>query len=152
MQTPSGQVEVTVFPRLYEQTADLWQDDRVLLITGKVELRDDQPKIIADSAEVFEVTEEELSRQKHLLRITLTRSGKDTVDIIAVQDAYRAIQRYSGGDRYELVVRNGSWMARLEPKDNHIGYCPELHAELEKHLGPGSVEVSTLHEEAPVAV
>ncbi len=143
-----GQVEVTIFPRLYEQTADLWQDDNVLLITGKVELRDEQPKIIADGAERFEVSEEDLNRRRYLLRITITRSSRDTMDIIAVQDAYRAIQRYSGGDRYELIVRNGTWMARLEPKDNHVGYCAELHQELEKHLGPGSVEIVEALEEA----
>jgi DNA polymerase-3 subunit alpha len=145
----TGQVEVTIFPRTYEQTAELWQDDNILLITGKVEMRDDQPKIIADSAELFEVSEEEMSRPKYLLRLTVTRSGNDTVDKIKVQDAYRHIQRYSGGDQYELVVRNGSWQARLVPDDNHVGYCAELHQALEEALGPGSVQVSTLVESEP---
>jgi DNA polymerase-3 subunit alpha len=144
-----GQVEVTTFPRTYEQTAELWQDDNILLITGKVEMRDDQPKIIVDSAELFEVSEEEMNRPKYLLRITVRRTGNDTVDTINVQDAYRAIERYSGGDQYELIVRNGSWQARLVPEDNHVGYCAELHAALEKALGPGSVQISVLAEREP---
>ncbi len=145
-----GQVEVTIFPRTYGETAELWQDDNILLITGKVELRDDTPKIIVDSAERFEVSEEELNRPKYLLRITVARTGNDTIDTIHVQDAYRAIQRYSGGDQYELIVRNGSWQARLLPEDNHVGYCAELHEALEKALGPGSVQVSTLVEREPM--
>ncbi|HEY7357466.1 MAG TPA: OB-fold nucleic acid binding domain-containing protein, partial [Ktedonobacterales bacterium] len=145
-----GQVEVTIFPRTYGETAELWQDDNILLITGKVELRDDTPKIIVDSAERFEVSEEELSRPKYLLRITVARTGNDTIDTIHVQDAYRAIERYSGGDQYEVIVRNGSWQARLLPDDNHVGYCAELHAALEKALGPGSVQVSTLVEREPM--
>jgi DNA polymerase-3 subunit alpha len=144
-----GQVEVTIFPRLYEQTSALWQDDNVLLITGKVELRDDQPKIIADGAEVFEVSEEELNRPKHLLRILVNRTGKDTKDIIAVQEVQRAIQRHAGGDTYEFVVRNGSWVARLVPKDNSVHYCPELHQALEEALGPNSVEVVIVSEQQP---
>jgi DNA polymerase-3 subunit alpha len=145
-----GQVEVTIFPRVYEQTAALWQDDNILLITGKVEMRDDQPKIIVDGAELFEVSEEELNRPKYLLRITVTRSGSDTIDKIKVQDAYRAIQRHSGGDQYELLVRNGSWQARLVPKDSNVGYCAELHQALEEALGPGSVQVLEVTEKAPV--
>ena len=62
---------------------------------------------------------------------------------------YRFIQRYSGGDQYELVVRNGSWLARLVPDDNHVGYCAELHQALEEALGPGSVQVSALVEKEP---
>ncbi len=145
-----GQIEVTIFPRTYEQTADLWQDDSILLITGKVELRDDQPKIIADSAERFEVSEEELNRPTYRLRITLTRTGNDTIDKIKAQDAYRHIQRYAGKDQYELIVRNGSWQARLLPNDNHVGYCAELHQKLEEALGPGSVQVSEVVEREPV--
>ncbi len=147
-----GQVEVTVFPRVYEETADLWQDDTILLITGKVELRDDQPKIIVDGAEQFAVPEEEMNRPRYLLRITVQRSSSDTVDIIKVQDAHRAIERHSGGDRYELIVRNGSWEARLMPEDNHVGYCAELHEALEKVLGPGSVQISPLVEQEPALV
>ena len=144
-----GQVEVTIFPRVYEETADLWQDENILLITGKVELRDDQPKIIVDGAERFEVPEEEMPRRKYLLRIVVIRSGNDTVDIIKVQDAHRAIERHSGGDRYELIVRNGAWEATLLPEDNHVGYSLELLRELEQHLGPNSVQVIEQPEPEP---
>jgi DNA polymerase-3 subunit alpha len=147
-----GQVEVTAFPRTYEATAELWQDDNILLITGKVEMRDDTPKIIVDSAEMFEVSEEELNRPKYLLRITVTRTGNDLKDTINIQDAYRAIERYSGGDQYEVIVRNGSWLAKLVPDDNHVGYCAELHQKLEEALGTGSVQVSTVVEEEELAL
>ncbi|HLW03896.1 MAG TPA: DNA polymerase III subunit alpha [Ktedonobacterales bacterium] len=144
-----GQIEVTAFPRTYADTAELWQDDNVLLITGKVDTRNDRLSIIVDSAELFEVSEEEMNRPKYLLRITVSRTGNDTVDTIHVQDAYRAIERYSGGDQYEVIVRNGSWLARLVPEDNHVGYCAELHQKLEEALGPGSVQVSALVEQEP---
>jgi DNA polymerase-3 subunit alpha len=144
-----GQVEVTIFPRTYEATADLWQDDNILLITGKVEMRDDTAKIIVDGAELFEVSEEEMNRPKYLLSITVTRTGNDTIDTIKVQDAYRAIERYSGGDQYEVIVRNGSWSAKLVPVDNHVGYCAELHQKLEESLGAGAVQVSVVAEQEP---
>ncbi len=44
-----GEVEVILFPNSYQQTAGLWERDRVVLIRGKVNARD---KMGADSGEV----------------------------------------------------------------------------------------------------
>ncbi len=149
-----GQVEVTIFPRLYEQTAELWQEENVLLITGKVEMREDQARIIADSAEQFEVSEEDLDRRRHLLRITVQRTKNDLRDKIKIQDIYRAIQAHPGKDRFEIIIRNGTWSATLVPKDNTVHFCPQLMEVLESDeaLGPGAVQVIELAEPEPSAL
>ena len=151
LEDAQGQVEVTIFPRLYEQTAELWQEENVLLITGKVEMREDQAKIIADSAEQFEVSEDDLDHRRHLLRITVQRTKNDLMDTIKIQDVYRAIQAHPGKDRYEIIIRNGAWSARLVPKDNTVHFCPQLMEVLESDeaLGPGAVQVIELAEPAP---
>ncbi|HEY7125598.1 MAG TPA: DNA polymerase III subunit alpha [Ktedonobacterales bacterium] len=150
-----GQVEVTIFPRLYNETAELWQEENVLLITGKVEMREDHAKIIADSAEQFEVSEEDLDHRRHLLRITVQRTKNDLLDTIKIQDVYRTIQAHPGKDRYEIIVHNGAWSARLVPKDNTVHFCPQLMEVLEsdESLGPGAVQVIELteQEQAPMA-
>ncbi|MCC7020289.1 MAG: DNA polymerase III subunit alpha [Ardenticatenales bacterium] len=45
-----GDVELTLFPRTYEATRDLWKADRVVLVQGKVEYRGDRPQILVDTA------------------------------------------------------------------------------------------------------
>jgi DNA polymerase-3 subunit alpha len=50
-----GSAEVTVFPRTYATTEHLWQTDAVLLVAGKVDIREDRVQIICDSVEAFEV-------------------------------------------------------------------------------------------------
>jgi len=52
-----------------------------------------------------------------------------------------ALNDFPGHDRYEFVVRNGKWEARLTMPPGRAGirYCPELHQQLEGILGPGAV-------------
>ena len=46
-----GSVEVVAFPRTYAQLPEVWREDAVLIVQGKVDTRDDRGQIIADSAE-----------------------------------------------------------------------------------------------------
>ncbi len=48
-----GSLEVVGFPRTYAQTAEMWREDAVLLIQGKVDAREDRKQVIAESVEVW---------------------------------------------------------------------------------------------------
>jgi DNA polymerase-3 subunit alpha len=62
----TGTIEVVVFPRIYSESKDLLVDGKPLLISGKVDVRDETPGIIVDSIETPKMGE---------------RPGKDTVRI-----------------------------------------------------------------------
>jgi DNA polymerase-3 subunit alpha len=49
-----GSFEVVAFPRTYQRTAELWQEDRIVVIEGKVDSRDDRHQIICDGVEAWE--------------------------------------------------------------------------------------------------
>jgi DNA polymerase-3 subunit alpha len=48
-----GSVEVVGFPRTFQETAELWQEDAILVIQGKVDARDDRLQIIAEGLETW---------------------------------------------------------------------------------------------------
>jgi len=48
-----GKVEVTIFPKTYKRTEAVWEADRILLVRGKVELRDERPQVVCDTAEEY---------------------------------------------------------------------------------------------------
>jgi hypothetical protein len=50
-----GSIEVTVFPRTYAKTEQVWQEDAVVVVEGKVESRDERTQLICENAEAFEV-------------------------------------------------------------------------------------------------
>ena len=44
-----GSVEVVVFPKVFEQTAQSWADDSVVLVTGRIDRRDESPQILCEA-------------------------------------------------------------------------------------------------------
>lgn len=50
----TGRVEVLVFPNTLEQTSTAWQEEKVVLVSGRVSDRDDNLKIICDGVKVLE--------------------------------------------------------------------------------------------------
>ncbi len=138
-----GSISVTVFPRVYEQTAELWEEETVVVVRGEVQVRNDEPGILCNSVTRLKAVEEEMNRKHYLVWLTIKLSGTSEVavsdDIMKVQDVYRFIQERPGRDRYEIVVENGEWSVRLTPRDNTMLYSEELHSRLEELLGKGMV-------------
>ena len=45
-----GTIEAVIFPRVWEQSKDLWEVDRILLVRGRVSLRGREPSVLVESA------------------------------------------------------------------------------------------------------
>src|SRR5439155_17127020 len=75
-----GSVEVIVFPRTYQQHRDLLKEDAVVLVQGKVDTRDDQPKLLCESVEAFEPSAEQIA--------AATEAAAAHLEIADAQTAY----------------------------------------------------------------
>jgi DNA polymerase-3 subunit alpha len=49
-----GSVEVVVFPKVFEQTAQSWADDNVVLVSGRIDRRDDSPQILCEAVHAWD--------------------------------------------------------------------------------------------------
>jgi len=59
----TGVVDLVVFPRIFSETKSYWVDNNPLLITGKVDTREDERALIVDSIETEEIAKE---KNEHL--------------------------------------------------------------------------------------
>jgi len=144
-----GSISVTVFPRAYERDPDLWTEDNVLIVSGEVQMRNDEPTILCDTAEKFEGLAEEMDRKQHDVWIVMQLSGSDeraiSNDMMRVQDLYNCIRKQPGRDYYQILVMNGEWQAHLTPSDNTMHYSPEVHKKLTGILKDmGEIKVSVM--------
>ncbi len=46
----SGTIEIVVFPKVYARTMDLWQLDKIVTVSGKIDEKDDRLTILIDDA------------------------------------------------------------------------------------------------------
>ncbi|HET6379622.1 MAG TPA: DNA polymerase III subunit alpha [candidate division Zixibacteria bacterium] len=50
----TGAVEVVVFPKVFAETANAWTDDSVVLVTGRVDHRDDSAQILCEAVRAWD--------------------------------------------------------------------------------------------------
>jgi DNA polymerase III subunit alpha len=86
-------IEVMVFPKTMTEINHLLADDAVLIVKGRVDKRDDQPKFIAMGVEVFEGVTDGAPPMR--LRVSPQRLDERTVERAEV--APRAVPRRIAG-------------------------------------------------------
>jgi DNA polymerase-3 subunit alpha len=142
-----GSINVTIFPRVYEETSELWVEDAVVIVHGEVQVRRDEPGILCNRVEQVKSVEEEMNRKRYLVWLKVHLSGGDersvSNDILKIHDIHRCIREQPGRDHYEILVENGEWQVRLNGH-NTMGYSQELHDKLEKVLGRGMIDVQVV--------
>ncbi|MGD2207218.1 MAG: DNA polymerase III subunit alpha, partial [Anaerolineae bacterium] len=155
-----GTVEVVIFPRTWEETRDLWQPERVLVVRGKVSLRGREPSIIADSVtnEITKVRPLEdapvplsaVARPKgpvHL-HVTVPRGQDMERTIKRLGQAYDLLVSYQGDDRFSLYLENGNQgRIQIQFPNDATGHCLELERKLREILGAGTIRVEPLENE-----
>jgi DNA polymerase-3 subunit alpha len=49
-----GSIEVVVFPRVFEETGPAWADDNVVLVTGRLDRRDESPQLLCEAVHAWD--------------------------------------------------------------------------------------------------
>jgi DNA polymerase-3 subunit alpha len=49
----TGNIEVVIFPKIFKETRDFWSEGRPLLVSGRVDVRDETPGIIVEAIETI---------------------------------------------------------------------------------------------------
>jgi len=163
-----GRIEVMVWPKLYADTRDLWQEGNILLVEGKVRLRDDQvqlncdrvrsyqpeaargeeivtsqptkPSVVAEEATAYTAPAES---RRLLISISQT-SDKDT-DIAYLHKLIDTLKEFPGQDEVSLRVTNEEKIINLKLSSMRTGYCPELHQRLVELVGEDGIMLETIN-------
>jgi len=154
-----GNIEVILFPRVFEATREIWVDDNLVLLRGRVEVRNDRVQVIAESAEEYapETVAEKVAREDgeadaspdsgqdgpvYELTVTLPRTDDLETDIQTLGRVHKTLTEYRGRDRFALIVPRRSGPVELEFPNCTTRYCVSLLNHLEQLLGEGRVEVA----------
>jgi DNA polymerase-3 subunit alpha len=132
----TGSMEVIVFPRLYDETGSHWVDETPVVVTGKVDFRDDQPQLLCETVQPLE---EMLERREPLrLEIEIRPTGNDEADVRCLERVIAALHSYRGNDSFDL--RLGKHHLARHPGAT-TWWNPKLKQQLDDLLGPNRVQV-----------
>jgi len=167
----SGGVEATVWPRVYDDTRELWEEGNVLQLEGTVRVRDDDVQLSINKASSYrlpevpveeaptvptletppveEVTiridetppEPEPARTCRLV-ISLTQTSDAEGDLTRLQKIGEIVRDFSGEDEVILHIKSNGDVKRLQLAST--GYCDELHKRLVGLVGEEGIKVDSL--------
>jgi DNA polymerase-3 subunit alpha len=130
-----GQIEVLAFPKTFEQFQSLLENDRAVLVTGRVESDEGRVRLTAD-----EIVALDDLREKKAEAVQIRLDAAD-IDDELIARLRSAVQGHRGEVALYLeVVRAGDFrlVARAEPT-LRVSPSRRLSADLERILGPGRV-------------
>ncbi len=160
-----GSLEVTVWPEVYEQTRELWRENNILLIHGRVRQRADRLTLVCDAAEPYSPDNDPASDEPvaagteasttateqsmrangttYRLIITFNRTGDDAADIERIRQVMAALKEFAGPDEVTFAVANGHGVVSVRVPVT-TRYCPGLRRRLADLLGEPAVTAHPL--------
>jgi len=143
-----GSIEVVVFPRVYEKTRELWQEDKILVVKGKVDTKGGRgAKVICESVQDYALMSQPIDEDRYRpsgprhLHITISRTGHQERDIELLGKVHSLLQSYEGNDHFSLYLVGDDKRVQLDFPNATTGYCPALEKALIELLGAGTVRV-----------
>jgi len=147
-----GRVEVMVWPKVYASTTDLWQEGNILLVEGKVRLRDDRLQLSCETVRRYQpeaalreepmVAEETQAPVKgRRLVISISQTSDEATDVASLHKLVEVLRGFPGEDEVNLCVTNEERVFNLKLSNIYTNYCPELHQRLVELVGEGGLKV-----------
>lgn len=140
----SGSVDVVVFPKTYQEYKEYLTEDRLVVIQGKVDVRDEKVQIIADSAEDYALAHSNQTNvpvRVRLVEVNLHCSGNREKDTHMLQQVYELLEQHPGSDRFCFNVISDQGRVQLEFPNVTTRWNPELETRLQATLGEQSLYI-----------
>jgi len=152
-----GRIEVMVWPNVYASTRDLWQEGNILLVEGKVRLRDDRVQLgceyvrryqpEAAQGEAPRVAEKTVAYtappESRRLVISIAQTSDGDSDIAYLHKLTDTLRDFPGQDEVNLCVTNGERVVNLKLSNIYTNYCPELHQRLVELVGEDGLRLES---------
>jgi DNA polymerase-3 subunit alpha len=147
-----GDIEVAVWPRVYNSTRGLWQEGNILTVKGVVRIRGDGARLNCQEAQHYQHTKQNgvvashsawsgsveepgtTKAKRSRLVININQSQETEKDIECLHKIMDILRGYPGEDEVSFIVINEDEATSLEIPQMTVNYCPELASELNNIL------------------
>ena len=134
----AGTLECVLFADLFEKSKDFLEEDKVILVKGRLDRREPEspPKIVAAEAYDFEASREGL---KYTLYVKMPLEGMEETGLNQIASV---LDRYPGkGDVVLFLEAASGRRVRIKANRFRVGVHPDLLSELRSIVGHDSVRL-----------
>lgn len=120
-----GQIEVICFPKVYEKSRDVLKEEQTVRISGKLQLKDGTPQIVADSVDKLEVIENEQPKtEQEYMGVIIPDDKADNIN-----DVLDILSSYEGNIPVIIALKGKKYSANCA-----VRRCEGLISELKNYV------------------
>ncbi len=120
-----GQIEVICFPKVYEKSRDVLKEEQTVRISGKLQLKDGTPQIVADSVDKLEVIENEQPKtEQEYMGVIIPDDKADNLN-----DVLDILSSYEGNIPVIIALKGKKYSANCA-----VRRCEGLISELKNYV------------------
>jgi DNA polymerase III subunit alpha len=140
VEDPTGTAELVIFPRRYEQHRELLVEDALIHIHAKVDVRDDQAKLIAEALEPYHLPKNASRRQgsQHrakYLRVEIPLGPDGDAATQVVERVFGILAENRGETPFSLRLINGRGRVEVAFPEMTTRYTPQLAQQVAALVG-----------------
>jgi len=144
MEDLNGSIDIVVFPKTYKTYREFLAEDRLLVIQGKVDVRDGKVQIIGDTIQDYALADAGKSNvpiRVRLLEVNLYCSGNRDSDVHLLRKVYEMLEQRPGSDRFCFNIISDQGRVQLDFPNVTTHFEPELEDILKATLGENALHV-----------
>lgn len=131
LEDETGKIDLVVFPKTYSAYKELWVKDRVVIVEGKIETRDEGVTIVADKAETL--NPDGGVKYDFVVRVPKGTSSKTLMELNSL------LKRTPGEKMGVLIFENGGGEKKKLELNFGVDYNSELSAEIDSLLKTSAI-------------
>lgn len=109
LEDPQGTIEVTAFPRVYADARELMRDESLVLVRGKVQVRESKVTVLADSIKKYPIHQESAKVKNGDTKAAQVENAPQAHMSATLPETSTAVEpARNGGDPPERTVRDSS--------------------------------------------
>ena len=133
LEDSTDSTELLVFPKTLSANPALWQDENLLIVSGKVSDKDGQAKILVENGRILEKEKLETLKAKNFAQNKVWLNLPIGFDKDKMQNLKDILQKYPGQTPVYLIINNGH--SRKLKTDIKILPATDVRTEIENFLG-----------------
>lgn len=129
LEDDTGQMDLVFFPKTWEQVGEKVEQDTPVLVTGKLESREDGLNLVVDRIRTISVSSPEDKNQYDQV-ITIPRG----VDKLVLQQIGQLLKSKPGNSRIAVEIPNGQTQSKIVPLPYQVEWNQELDRQINSLL------------------
>ena len=128
----SGSIEAVVFPKVYSRTKECWAKNQMVLVKGRVQIREESPNLVVDEARLLEKEQEKEIPQEKIIDWDFEVTLPSQLSPRKLVELNKLLKQKQGKNKLALAFVDHSGRVKRLVLPFGVDYSEELEKEIKK--------------------